>query len=56
MKANEIKFTHLKKSVMCSEKSILCHNADFLARIFGNYLYAIDGEGGNLHVYSIREK
>lgn len=55
-KANEIKFNHLKKSIMGSEKSTICHNSDFLARIFGNYLYAIDGDGGNLHVYSIKEK
>eukprot|EP00347_Sterkiella_histriomuscorum_P020526 403337466 len=55
-KSNEIKFNHLKKSVMCSGQTQLCHNSDFLARIFGNYLYALDSEGGNLHVYAIKEK
>jgi len=42
--------------MMCVDTTIMCHNSDFIARIYGNYLYAIDGLGGNLHVFSIKEK
>jgi len=33
-----------------------CQDADFTVRIFGNYLYAVDGQKNYLHVYSIKDK
>lgn len=37
-------------------ESRFCQDSDFIVRTFGNYLYAVDGALGNLHVYSIKEK
>ena len=33
-----------------------CQDSDFNVRIFGNYLYAVDGLKNYLHVYSIKDK
>ena len=33
-----------------------CQENDFTVRTFGNYLYAVDGKLGYLHVYSIKDK
>jgi hypothetical protein len=33
-----------------------CYDADFNVRTFGNYLYAVDGSLGSLHVYSIKDR
>lgn len=33
-----------------------CQDSDFTVRIFGNYLYAVDGQKNYLHVYSIKDK
>ena len=33
-----------------------CQDSDFRVRTFGNYLYAVDGQLGSLHVYSIKDK
>jgi len=33
-----------------------CMDADYIVRTFGNYLYAIDGRQGMLHVFSIKDK
>jgi len=40
--------------LLCDTK--FCQDSDFIVRTFGNYLYAVDGALGNLHVYSIKEK
>jgi hypothetical protein len=39
---------------MCESK--FCSDADFTVRTFGNYLYAVDGSYGSLHVYSMKDK
>lgn len=41
---------------MCDPTVAFGKDADYISRIFGNYLYAIDGNKGNLHLYSIKEK
>jgi len=33
-----------------------CSDSDFTVRTFGNYMYAVDGYMGSLHVYSIKDK
>lgn len=37
-------------------ESKFCVESDFTVRTFGNYLYAVDGNLGNLHVYSVKDK
>ncbi|CDW76656.1 kelch motif family protein [Stylonychia lemnae] len=32
------------------------YDCDYIARIYGNYLYAVDQHAGNLHVYSMKDK
>jgi hypothetical protein len=32
------------------------YETDYVARLFGNYLYAIDNKAQNLHVYSMKDK
>lgn len=33
-----------------------CVNSDYIVRTFGNYLYAVDGDRGTLHVFSIKDQ
>ena len=37
-------------------ESRFCYDYDFTVRTFGNYLYAVDGTLGNLHVYSLKDR
>jgi hypothetical protein len=41
---------------MCDNTVTFGKDSDYIARIYGNYLYAVDGNKGNLHVYSIKDK
>ena len=43
-----------ESTVMLDSK--FCCDSDFTVRTFGNYLYAVDGHYGSLHVYSIKDK
>lgn len=43
------------KSNLLSD-SHFCQDSDFRVRIFGNFLYAIDGSLKNLHIHSIKDK
>jgi len=45
----------VKNSELCVE-GWFSYESDFVARIFGNYLYAIDSHAQNLHVYSLKDK
>ena len=45
----------IKSSQMCLD-AWFCYDSDYIARVFGNYLYCIDEHSNNLHVYSIKEK
>eukprot|EP00347_Sterkiella_histriomuscorum_P001097 403373339 len=47
--------TTLKNSPLCID-AWFGYESDFMARIYGNYLYAIDQHAGNLHVYSLKDK
>jgi hypothetical protein len=55
MKSRMAKLTYLKSSILCSE-AYFGHDSDYMARIFGNFLYAIDAHSYNLHVYSLKDK
>ena len=44
------------KGVELMSTSSFCYESDFAVRQFGNYLYAVDGSQGNLHVYSTKDK
>ena len=43
-------------SIQLMNESKFCVESDFTVRTFGNYLYAVDGNLGNLHVYSVKDK
>jgi len=45
----------MKGGELCKE-AWFGYESDYVGRIFGNYLYAIDAHLGLLHVYSIKEK
>ncbi len=53
---DSIKLTSMKDSPMCLHTAKFCYDSDFIARMFGNYIYAIDGSAGMLHVYSVKDK
>jgi hypothetical protein len=40
---------------LCTAASF-SYESDYVARLFGNYLYAIDSNTQNLHVYSIKDR
>lgn len=50
------------QSILTTMQGPLCtegyfgYESDFIARIYGNYLYALDEHSFNLHVYSIKDK
>jgi hypothetical protein len=50
VKVNPIKQTILQVPGKFSKQS------DYIARVFGNFLYTIDGWNKNLHVYAIKDK
>ena len=41
---------------MLQVKSQFSKSSDYVARVFGNFLYTIDGTNKNLHVYAIKDK
>lgn len=45
----------MKNSELCCE-GWFNYDSDYVARVFGNYLYAIDSHTQNLHVYSLKDK
>lgn len=45
----------MKNSAMCTD-SWFNYDSDYIARVFGNYLYAVDSHSNNLHVYSVKDK
>lgn len=45
----------LKESQLCTE-SWFAFESDYLARQFGNFLYAVDCYRQNLHVFSLKDK
>ena len=49
------KVTTNKETELCSAASFN-HDSDYVARLFGNYLYAIDTHALNLHVYSLKDR
>lgn len=54
-KIPSIKLTYLKNSPLCAD-GYFCYDSDYIARIFGNFLYAVDGHSYNLHVFQIKDK
>jgi len=49
------KVTSNKDCDLCTSASF-SFESDYVARLFGNYLYAIDSHTQNLHVYSLRDR
>jgi hypothetical protein len=49
------KVTTNKEADLCTAASFN-YESDYVARLFGNYLYAIDNNTLNLHVYSLKDK
>lgn len=41
---------------MLQVKGQFSKSCDYIARVFGNFLYTIDGANKNLHVYAIKDK
>lgn len=54
-KKKDARVVTLKNSELCIE-AWFSYESDYVARIFGNYLYAIDSHAANLHVYSVKDK
>ena len=52
---NTIRVTRLNDSKLLGETRF-CQSADYNARTFGNYLYAIDGNQSYLHVFSVKDR
>jgi len=48
------KISKQNSQVLCETN--FCRDSDFTVRTFGNYMYAVDGFHGSLHVYSIKDK
>jgi hypothetical protein len=49
------KLSTIKGNELCTP-AIFSYQSDYVARLFGNYLYAIDSFSQNLHVYSLKDK
>jgi len=47
--------TLMKDAPLCVD-AWFGYNGDYMSRIYGNYLYALDNYTGNLHVYSLEKK
>ena len=43
-------------SSMLQVKGQFSKSSDYVARVFGNFLYTIDRTNKNLHVYAIKDK
>jgi hypothetical protein len=44
------------KTTTLQVKGSFSKSSDFIARVFGNFLYTIDGTNKNLHVYALKDK
>jgi len=49
------KVTTVRGIDLCTP-AVFCYQSDYVARLFGNYLYAIDSFHQNLHVYSLKDR
>lgn len=49
------KVSNIKGIELCTP-AVFSFQNDYVARLFGNYLYAIDSYNQNLHVYSLKDK
>jgi hypothetical protein len=45
----------MKNADLCAD-AWFGYDSDYISRIYGNYLYALDNHTGNLHVYSLEKK